>query len=205
MKYHPPSNHIYYEDSDIPINKKEIKDAQVIHELERSLLLQSYEYFHTTLNEEIQFNEEYFKEIHRHLFSNLYDWAGVYRNVNISKGDSMFCPSMYLDSFSKEIFEKLAGDNYLRDYEDISKKILFAKKLAFYTCELLVLHPFNEGNGRSLRLFIDMIATYNGYDYIDYDESLNDEAYILASIECMQTNCDLMEKIIFQGLQKASS
>ncbi len=203
MKYYPPSGHIYYDGSDVPINKLDLRDSELIHEIEAELLLAAYEHFHTALNEETRFDDTYFKEVHRYLFEKLYDWAGAYRTVNISKGQSMFCPYINLDNFSKEIFEQLKAENYLRGFEDPSFREKFAERLAYFTCELIVLHPFNEGNGRALRLFIDMIATFNGYEYIDYADALADNAYITASIDCMETNCTKMNEIILAGLKKA--
>lgn len=203
MKYYPPSEHIYYKNSDIPINKLDIHDSQLIHELERELLLNSYEYFHTTLEETTFFDKTYLTSIHRHLFDKLYTWAGEYRTVNISKGSSMFCPCMNLESFSSEIFKQLEKENYLRDFESSLLRESLAKRLAYYMCELIVLHPFNEGNGRSLRLFFDMIVTYNGYEYIDYANTLSDDAFISASIDCMEADCFKMEKIILDGLLKS--
>lgn len=93
MKYYPPSNHIYYQDSDIPINKLDIHDSQLIHELERELLLQSYEFFHTTLEENTIFDKNYLTSIHHHLFEKLYTWAGEYRTINISKRQVCFAPT----------------------------------------------------------------------------------------------------------------
>ncbi len=203
MKYYPPSEHIYYKDSDIPINKLEIHDSQLIHELERELLLQSYEFFHTTLEENTIFDKNYLTSIHQYLFEKLYTWAGEYRTVNISKGTSMFCPYMNLESFSSDIFKQLEKENYLRDFESPVFRESFAKRLAYYMCELIVLHPFNEGNGRSLRLFFDMIVTYNGYEYVDYANTLNNDTFISASIDCMETDCSKIEEIILAGLLKS--
>lgn len=203
MKYYPPSDHIYYKDSDVPINKLDIRDPEVIHEIEAELLLDAYEHFHTNLNEATPFDQAYFKEVHRYLFEKLYTWAGEYRSVNLSKGSSMFCPYINLESFSNGVFEQLKAENYLRDFEDPALQKKFSERLAYYTCELVVLHPFNEGNGRALRLFIDMIATYNGYEYNDYADALSDNAYISASIDCMEADCAKMESIILAGLRKS--
>jgi cell filamentation protein len=203
MKYYPPSNHIYYEDSDVPINKLNIKDLEVITEIEKELLVEAYHQLHNELDENTIFNEEYLCKTHHSIFSSLFEWGGQYRSVNISKGESMFCPYMNLDTFSKQIFTKLKSDNYLRDFEDVSKKDEFVEKLSYYMCEFIVLHPFNEGNGRSLRLFFDMIVTYNGYEYIDYQQTLQNNDFITASIDCMETDCDKMKIIISNGLKKA--
>jgi cell filamentation protein len=204
MKYYPPSNHIYYENSDVVINKLDIKDLEIITEIEKELLIKSYETLHTELDESVEFNEDYLCKTHHTIFSSLYEWGGKYRSVNISKGDSMFCPYMNLDSFSNDIFSKLKNDNYLKEYEDITLKDKFIEKLSYYMCELIVLHPFSEGNGRSIRLFFDMIVTFNGYKYIDYKSTLENNEYISASIDCMETNCDRMKIIIDNGLKKVN-
>ena len=200
MKYYPPSNHIYYDDSDVPINKLDIKDSTIIHELEKEQLIKSYEYLHNELSENTIFDNEYLKKVNQSIFGFLYKWAGDYRAVNISKGSSMFCPYNNLDTFSNDIFKKLEKDNYLKEYEDINKRDEFIDKLSFYMCELIVLHPFNEGNGRTIRLFFDMICTYNGYEYMDYKDTLGDDEYILASIDCMSADCEGMKKILQRGL-----
>lgn len=156
------------------------------------------------MDEAVIFNEDYLCKTHHTIFSSLYEWGGKYRSVNISKGYSMFCPYMNLDSFSNDIFSKLKNDNYLKDYEDITLRDKFIKKLSYYMCELIVLHPFSEGNGRGIRLFFDMIVTFNGYKYIDYKSTLKNSEYISASIDCMETNCDKMKTIIDSGLKKAN-
>lgn len=202
MKYYPASNHIYYENSDVAINKLSIKDIKIISEIEKELLIKSYEVLHTTLENKAIFDEEYLCKTHHTIFSPLYEWGGKYRSVNISKGQSMFCPSMNLETFSNEIFNKLKNDNYLKDYEDATLKDDFIEKLAYYMCELIVLHPFSEGNGRSIRLFFDMIVTFNGYEYIDYKNTLKNNNFISASIDCMQADCEKMKKIIDRGLVK---
>lgn len=204
MKYYPPSNHIYYENSDVPINKLDIQDKTIITEIEKELLVTSYETLHTDLTNSTEFNENYLTQVHSNIFSSLYSWGGEYRTVNISKGDSMFCPYMNLESFSNDIFSKLSSENYLRDYEDVEKRDKFIEKLSYYMCELIVLHPFSEGNGRCIRLFFDMICTYNGYEYIDYKNTLDGDEYIFASIDCMETNCEKMIEIIDDGLSKVT-
>jgi cell filamentation protein len=203
MKYYPPSNHIYYENSDVPINKLEIKELEILTEIEKELLVRAYERLHNELNENIEFNEKYLCKVHETIFTPLYTWAGKYRTVNISKDESMFCLYLNLEIFSKEIFTKLKNDNFLKNYEDSSKKSEFIDKLSFYICELNVLHPFNEGNGRALRLFFDMIVTYNGYEYINYEEALENNEYINASIDCIIADCEKIKNIITRGLQKS--
>ena len=144
-------------------------------------------------------------ELHKKTFSKLYPFAGKYRTLNISKGYTTFCQVRFLEQTSKEIFKKLHSDNYLKNYTS-KPKAEFAQKITYYICELIALHPFFELNGRTTRLFFDMIATYNGYEYIDYQEALKledgENLFIKASIDCMTGNDNKMYTIIFNGLNK---
>ena len=204
-KYTQDKNYIYYDNTNIPINKLNICDLKILEEEERKLLLNGYEYFHEKLSEETVFDENYFRELHGKTFNKLYDFAGKYRNVNISKGYSTFCQVRFLEQTSKEIFNKLENDNYLKSYADKTKED-FTQKLAYYMCELIALHPFLELNGRIIRLFFDMIVTYNGYEYIDYQDALKMEEgenkYIKASIDCMTGYDNQIYQIILNGLKK---
>ncbi len=200
-KYKVQSSEIYIANSDIPKNKLNIKDSIQIHELEKELLTEAYQVFYDELDENTVFDETYFVELHRRTFEALYDWAGVYREHNMSKGESRFCQGMYVKSSSKKIFAELKKENYLKDCENISKEE-FAKKLAYYKCEINALHPFYELNGRITRLFFDMIVLFNGYKYIDYS-TVSPKEYIDAAIECVQfADNNSMEAIILNGLKK---
>lgn len=198
-KYQLKDSDFYLKGTDVPKNKLGISDSDAIHELERELLEEAYKTFYEELDEETVFDEEYFKELHRRTFEGLYRWAGEYREFNMAKGESRFCQGAYVDSSSKKIFAELKNDGYLKDCENMLKDE-FVKKLAYYKCELIALHPFCELNGRITRLFFDMIAICNGYSLIDYS-FVSPEDYIEASICCVQfADCTKMEKIIFDGL-----
>jgi len=205
-KYTADKSYIYYENSNVPKNKLGIRELKVLESRERELLLIGYEVFHKNLKSSTTFDEKYLKRLHSKTFGSLFDFAGKYRDVNVSKGFSTFCQVRFLHQTSEDIFKKLKADNYLRDFSERPTK-QFAKKIAFYICELTALHPFFEFNGRIIRLFFDMIATYNGYNYIDYKDALRLEdgrnLFIQASIDCMVANDSKMFEIIFNGLHKA--
>lgn len=200
-KYHLKDSSFYYLNTDIPVNKFDIKDAQTIHDIEQELLIKSYEIFFDELEENTVFDEEYFISLHKRTFESLYEWAGVYRDFNMAKGESRFCQGSFVKSSSKKIFEELKNDNYLKDYENKPKEE-FAKKLAYYKCEINALHPFYELNGRITRMFFDMIVSYNGYRFIDYS-TVTPKQYIDSAIECVQYADESgFEKIILNGLNK---
>ncbi len=200
-KYHLKSSSLYYSDTDIPINKFNIKSSEIIHEVEKELLEDAYKIFFDELDDNTIFDENYYKQLHQRTFETLYEWSGKYRDFNMAKGESRFCQGEFIIASSKKIFNDLENDNYLKNFENREQQD-FAKKIAYYKCELNALHPFYELNGRITRLFFDMVATYNGYNFIDYS-TISPEQYIQSAIECVQfADSTGFEKIIFDGLTK---
>jgi len=85
---------------------------------------------------------ESLKKIHKYLFEEIYEFAGNLRKVNISKGNFRFTPIVYLEESIKNI-EKMPQTTY----EEIIEKYV----------EMNIAHPFREGNGRSTRIWLDLI------------------------------------------------
>jgi len=198
-KYQLVHSSLYLDNSDVPINRLDIKDSTVIHRLENDLLDEAYRVFETELNENTVFDEHYFMELHQRTFESLYDWAGKYRGFNMAKGDSRFCQGAYVEQESKKLFIKLVNDEV---FQNTDNRRELANKIAYYKCDLIMIHPFAELNGRTTRMFFDMIAFSKGYQFIDYS-TITPKEYIDASIECVQyADCRSFEKIIYDGLHK---
>ena len=92
----------------------------------------------------------------------MYFFAGEFRKENIAKGSFRFADYRYINDEIVKIFE-----NILKDKDLIEKKVskdILAEKLAYYSAELNVLHPFREGNGRTIREYIRQMALYIGYN-----------------------------------------
>jgi len=104
------------------------------------------------------------QEIHDYLFNGLYDFAGKIRELNISKGNFRFANSLYL----KEILEKIETmkDN---TFDDIIAKYV----------EMNIAHPFMEGNGRSMRIWLDMILKKKLQKVVNW-QFINKEDYLQA-------------------------
>ena len=98
--------------------------------------------------------------IHHYLFSDIYDFAGKLRDVNISKGDFRFAPVMYLEASLKHI-DAMAQSNY----EQIIEKYV----------EMNIAHPFREGNGRATRIWLDLILKKELNQVIDWNLVDKDE------------------------------
>jgi len=103
-------------------------------------------------------------EIHKILFSDIYEFAGSIRDVNISKGNFRFAPIMYLKAALENI-EKMPQENF----EQIVEKYV----------EMNISHPFRDGNGRSMRIWLDhILKTEIGY-VIDWN-LIDKEDYLQA-------------------------
>ncbi len=92
--------------------------------------------------------------IHKHLFQDVYSWAGIKRRVEISKAGKQFFPTTHFDNAFHFI------DTLISDYKNISKndKHRIAEKLAEILDNVNYLHPFREGNGRTQREFLRLLA-----------------------------------------------
>ena len=209
-RYQFTESDIYLPGTGIPRNRLGIEAPALLHEVEGTLLQQAYTRFITELDSSVLFNEEYFKSLHRDTYESLYEWAGLYRTVDMSKGGSLFCRTAYLEQESGRIFHELEQEQFLKQAADWTTD-KFAERLAHYQAELIALHPFYELNGRITRLLFDLIAVYNGYEPIDYSAALAEgptglNAYIEASILCVQrADNSKLQQIIFQGLQRAGA
>ena len=102
--------------------------------------------------------------IHEFLFDEIYDFAGKMRTVNIAKGNFRFAPLMYL-RVSLENIDKMPQSSY----DEIIEKYV----------EMNIAHPFREGNGRSMRIWLDLILKKELHQVIDWSK-VDKEDYMLA-------------------------
>ena len=102
--------------------------------------------------------------IHKYLFEEIYDFAGVVRDVNIAKGGFRFAPVMYLDSALEHVSNMPQST-----FDEIIEK----------NVEMNICHPFREGNGRSTRIWLDLILKKELGMVIDWSK-VDKEDYLLA-------------------------
>lgn len=145
-----------YKNSDVLKNKLNILDAQTLQQAE----LELSEYASSLIEfAEPPYNLNYLQKIHRQLFSDLYEWAGELRVVDISKGSTRFCTHTRIKSEADKLFYNLNQENY---FQGLNQR-QFIQKIADFYCELNVVHPFREGNGRAQRIFFEHLLAHNGY------------------------------------------
>jgi cell filamentation protein len=162
-----------------------------------------------------RFDFEHLKAIHRYMFKDLYEWAGVPRDIDIAKGDNFFAHHTHIDVAAKGIFAKLAEEKHLVGLS----KADFCDRAAFYLGEINALHPFREGNGRAQREFISHLAYKNGY-YIEWQNSyyiewqnsyyiewqnISQDDMIQASIASFRGNCSKFAAFIRANIKNLHS
>ena len=116
-------------------------------------------------------------EIHKYLFDDIYLFAGEIRNVNIAKGNFRFAPVMYLRQALEHI-EKMPQSTY----EEIIEKYV----------EMNIAHPFREGNGRSTRIWLDLILKKELGKVVDWSKVDKDD-YLLAMERSPVKNVEIRE------------
>ncbi len=185
-------------DGDVMKNKLGIRSQEELDDAETVLLSDAYNYFFDLLaKERLIFDAELLFRIHKYFFAPLYSWAGKVRTISISKDGVLFAPPEYITD-ALEAFHALFA-KYLAT-KPVSKKQI-AIGLAVLHCELNAIHPFREGNGRTVRLFLDLLVTRAGYNPIDWSARTH-AAYIKACVDGMSQKYSRMERVIYSGLTR---
>lgn len=135
------SDKVYcYPDSEVLVNKLNIRDIDRLHEAERRIKMLRLD---DLLDNPIKgnFDLKHLQSIHKYFFQDIYVWAGKIRIVDIAKSN-MFCKVQFVDTQANEIFSNLKSDNFLNG---ISRKE-FVKESAYYFLEINALHPFRDAD-----------------------------------------------------------
>jgi cell filamentation protein len=101
----------------------------------------------------------HYRAIHRHLFQDVYDWAGEYRSIRIAKGGSMFCYPEHISEQMDLLFKQLQGASFTLSTAPKD----FAAAAASFLADLNAIHPFREGNGRTQLTFLFLLGERSGF------------------------------------------
>lgn len=147
-------------------NKLGINDSSELARAEEKISkIRAIELYENNIVEESEIGKfSGLAKIHKLLFDEIYDFAGKIRTVNIAKGNFRFAPVMYLDAALKHI-----DDMPQSSYDEIIEKYV----------EMNVAHPFREGNGRSTRIWLDLILKKELKLVVDWNK-VDKEDYLLA-------------------------
>lgn len=139
--------------------------ADLAREEERISKKKAVELFEKGILDELEVGKfSALREIHRYLFEDIYEFAGKIRTVNIAKGNFRFAPVMYLEAALENI-DKMPQATF----DEIIEKYV----------EMNIAHPFREGNGRSTRIWLDLMLKAELGKVIDWSK-VDKEDYLLA-------------------------
>ena len=147
-------------------NKLGIKSsAELAREEERISKKKAVELFENGMLEKLEAGKfQTLCGIHKYLFDDIYDFAGKIRTVNISKGNFRFAPLMYLETAIKNV-DKMPQNTF----DEIVEKYV----------EMNIVHPFREGNGRSMRIWLYMMLKKQIGQVVDWSK-IEKEDYLMA-------------------------
>ena len=179
------------EEGEILHNLLGLTDEEAIHNAEFEGFLTAEILFTENLTPKTKFTIKYICDIHRTALKELYSFAGHFRSVNVSKGGFVFPAGRFIPDnmriFEEEILAHLP-DHYAHQEELI-------KDIAKVHGELLFIHPFREGNGRTARILANLMARKQGYTGLNF-RRVNFDEYIIAVQQVARKDYSRMETII---------
>ena len=121
-----------------------------------------------------KFDIPHLQSIHHHIFQDIYQWAGKFRQVNIARsGQFFFAFHEQIQSVLNQTFNSLNADQHLAN----SDPAKFANRAAYYLGELNAIHPFRDGNGRTQREFVRELALRQGH-HLNWFHVSRDQMYL---------------------------
>lgn len=197
-----------YEGTNVLKNKKDIKNLDKLHEIENGLT--TFKLTNLYLNDapfKKTFDINHYLGIHKYLFEELYEFAGTFRETNISKsrepyavGITPFCQVQFIKNQLEYTLQDMK--NNVRNINCEEELIEFISK---YYLELNIIHPFREGNGRTLREFLreyvlvlNKIIKFGEFelDYTLIDENIKDSLVKASILDELEEAKKVFSKII---------
>lgn len=135
--------------TDILKNKLNITNLEELKEAEKIIVRKKLAYLY--LNPiEGDFNIDHLLKVHKYIFNDIYDFAGQIRDCTLQKDNHVFCKPEDIEKTLETVLKQM---NEEFDKKDVSTPFEFAFMLGKYYFEIMYIHPFREGNGRSIRTF----------------------------------------------------
>lgn len=106
-----------------------------------------------------RYGPAHYRAVHKHLFGDIYTWAGRYRTVRTSKGGNVFCYPEHIDKEMKKLFRRLRHGAF----HSSASPDEFVSAAAGFLAELNAIHAFREGNGRTQLAFLRLLSVKSGH------------------------------------------
>jgi cell filamentation protein len=175
-----------YPGTNVLRNLLDIEDPQLLEETELALFL-------TRADEPSpigDFGVDHYLSLHRHLFQDVFPWAGEIRTIRIGKDGNWFCYPEYIMSELERVFAELGDPDALGRMAAPD----FARHAAHFLAELNAVHPFREGNGRTQLSFLAMLIEHAGFSF--NDETLEQNRVMRAMIESFSGDETLLISLV---------
>lgn len=192
------------EAQEILVNKRRITDLQSLQVAEEEALAQAYARLLAEVRIDTPMTCELLQHIHGCIFGELYDWAGRWRTIQISKPGAIWPAAQFLDlsmaSFERQVLAKYPATSLAED-------VAFCAASSEIQGEFLSIHPFREGNARTIKLMNNLLAAQTGRPLLAYDmSSAGQYSYIdAARASLAKQDYKPLEMIIRQALETAKS
>ena len=182
-------------------NKLGISDSEDMDDVELGLLKRLHEDVFGSVETDQRITVSDIREWHRRWLGNIYIWAGSYRTVNMGKGGFQFAASSQVP----RLMESLDRDvlSVRTPCAGMSEDQL-AEAIAVVHVELILIHPFREGNGRLSRLLASVMALQAGRRQLDYTTWDQRKADYLAAIQAGMTDYVPMKNLVKRALHEAA-
>lgn len=183
------------------VNKRAITEQNVLQAAEEQGLARAYGQLLREVHTDTPMTCDLLRHIHAAIFGDLYDWAGRWRTVWISKPGITWPPPDFLDKSMAE-YERT---NLARwSAGAIQDDATFCQAAGEIQGEFLTIHPFREGNARTIKLLTDLLAAQTGRPLLAYDNSPSGaDAYIMAAKKAFRRDYGLLIKLIGEALERS--
>jgi cell filamentation protein len=160
-------------------NKPGITDLRTLQVREEEGLAKAYETLLHDVRADTPITSDFIRDAHSRIFGDLFEWAGRWRTIQISKPGAIWPAAQFLDQSMKEFERSLLNRYPVQVLMDDEK---FVAAIAEIQGEFLAIHPFREGNARTIKLVTDVVAAQTGRPLLRYDQSAKGaETYVDAA------------------------
>jgi len=183
------------------VNRLGITELEALQAAEENALARAYGQLLGEVRTDTPLTCALLRHAHAAIFGELYDWAGRWRTVWISKPGITWPPPDFLAS-SMEQFEQSVLSRW--PASALADDQTFCRAAAEIQGEFLTIHPFREGNARTIKLLTDVLAIQTGRPLLAYDHSPDGvEAYIEAAKRAFRRDYSLLIKLIGEALARS--
>ena len=182
----------------VMVNKRGVTDLATLQDLEQQALARAYETLLREIRTDTPMSCDLLRHIHLEIFGELYEWAGRWRTVWISKpGITWPAPDFlerHMAAWQQNVLCKCPA-SALRNDE------AFCEAVAEIHGEFLVVHPFREGNARAIKLMTDLLAAQTNRPLLAYDQSEAGQGqYVRAALAAFKKDYAPMREVIRSAL-----